>query len=266
MDVASSNRATSGDGAEETGARAGLVGHGLYYGVLALIVGRLAFGGGKEGEAGPQGALATLAEQPFGRVLLVLATVGFAAYAFRGWRIVADGSEDTSDRVEKALSATWWSAVAVFAASWWLTGGSGGGGGQDSTGMTARVLELPGGQLLVGAVGIGFLVAAARQVQRALEGALDDELHELGLDERRSARLLGRAGYAGRALVFGLIGVFVTHAAVTHDPEAGKGLDGALAEVQQSSFGTPVLLAVALGLAAFAVFRLVEARYASDPT
>ena len=101
--------------------------------------------------------------------------------------------------------------------------------------------------------------------RKASDQALGSELGELGLDGRRAATVLGRVGYAGRSLAYGLVGLFVIRAAMNHDPEAGKGLDGALRTVQQASWGTWVLLLVTIGFAAFGAFRLLEARYARNP-
>ena len=66
-------------------ARAGLTARGAIYIVIGLLALQVAFGhGGKE--TNQNGALRTVAEQPFGKGLLWLLAVGFAGYAL--WRFL----------------------------------------------------------------------------------------------------------------------------------------------------------------------------------
>lgn len=260
--------------AHEATGRLGLLGHGVYHLLLTLLCARLLLGSGG-GDTGAQGAIATVARQPFGQVLLAGLTLAFGAYAAIRWiRVVrgeggGDDESSAADRAKNALRGTVWTVLTVLAGTTLLrglrSGGSGGGGGDSGTSLTRAVLEAPGGQWLVAAIGLGLAGVAAYQLSRA-NGGLDDELHDLGLQERRVARWLGRAGYLGRALAYGLVSLFVVHAAVTHDPSAGRGLDGALEQARTTSWGPWLLLAVTLGFLAFGLFRLVEARYARDVT
>lgn len=254
--------------AHEAAGRLGLMGHGVYYLLLAMLCTQLLLGSGGQ-ETGAQGAVATVARQPFGQLLLGGLTLAFAAYATIRW-IRAVRASDLVDRAKNALRATIWTFLTALAGnalrSGIQAGGSSGGGGDTGTSITRTVLELPGGPWLVAAVGLFLAGVAAYQVDKATDDALGSELGELGLDGRRIARWLGRIGYIGRALAYGLVALFVVHAAMTHDPSAGKGLDGALQEAQQTSWGPWLLLAVTVGFAAFGTFRLVEARYSRDAT
>src|SRR3954471_24011549 len=65
-------------------ARAGLVARGVVYLIIGVLSVKLAVGdGGKTTDQ--QGALATIAKQPLGTVLLVLVAIGLAGYAC--WRL-----------------------------------------------------------------------------------------------------------------------------------------------------------------------------------
>lgn len=66
-------------------ARIGLAAKGVLYAVVGLLAIQIPLGLGGETKD-REGALLTVAQQPFGRVLLVLLTLAFAAYA--GWRFV----------------------------------------------------------------------------------------------------------------------------------------------------------------------------------
>lgn len=62
-------------------------------------------------------------------------------------------------------------------------------------------------------------------------------------------------------VVFGLIGIFLLKAALEYDPQEAVGLDGALREVAQASYGPALLGLVAVGLLCYALFCFVEALY-----
>ena len=62
-------------------------------------------------------------------------------------------------------------------------------------------------------------------------------------------------------IVFGLVGIFLVKAAVDFNPRAAVGLDGALAKIVHRSYGPVALGIVAVGLVAFALYSLSDARY-----
>ncbi len=72
---------------------------------------------------------------------------------------------------------------------------------------------------------------------------------------------IGTVGHVARAIVFGLVGVFLVKAAADYSAKEAIGLDGALAKLYNQPYGPWLLGAVAAGLVAFAIFSLSEARY-----
>ena len=65
-------------------ARAGFVARGVIYAVIGILAVKLALGdGGKT--TNQSGALKTIAQQPFGQVLLILTAIGLAGYSL--WRL-----------------------------------------------------------------------------------------------------------------------------------------------------------------------------------
>src|SRR5580765_8017543 len=65
--------------------RAGFVARGLIYGIIGILALQLAVGAGGK-VTNQQGALRTIAQQPFGKLLLILVAIGLGGYAL--WRIV----------------------------------------------------------------------------------------------------------------------------------------------------------------------------------
>ncbi len=236
--------------------RIGLAGHGVYYLLLTALIVQMTFG--TSTKPGPGGALAAVARQPFGQALLIPLGLAFLAYAgnhaMAAWR--ADGA---GERLVAAVRATVWFGLTALTAATAFQGASGSGGSSGS--LTRRVMEAPGGPVLIGAVGVIVIGVAVRQGYHAQREGLGEELQQFGLGARRAVVLTGRVGHAGRALAYGLTGGFLVHSALTHDASEAGGLDTALEQVRDSSFGVPILLTVAAGFGAFGLFRIAEARY-----
>jgi len=86
-------------------ARAGFVARGLIYGIIGILAIKLAVGAGGT-TTNQQGALKTIAQQPFGKVLLILVAIGLGGYAL--WRLVrallGHGPEDTDSGFQRVAA------------------------------------------------------------------------------------------------------------------------------------------------------------------
>lgn len=139
--------------------------------------------------------------------------------------------------------------------------GSGGGGGTQT--VTAKVLSNPFGAWLVGLAGVAVIAYGLKAAYRAYARKYRGKVAFGHLDAR--ARTLidraGRLGLSARAVVFGLIGIFLIEAAVRSDPSQARGLDGALDTLAAQPYGPWLLGLVAIGLACYGFYSLVKARY-----
>lgn len=247
--------------------RVGLACRGALYIVLGILVFRIALGD-RSKPANQTGALQEVAAQPFGQVLIWVIAVGLVAYAL--WRLAsaalgprADPSATkTSARIKALLEGIGYGTVAFAAIRIAASGGSGSKRGQGPKGITAKVLDWPGGPLLIGIVG-ALLIGAG--IYLALDGWRADFTKELNLGQvgptmRKVAIQTGRAGRIARGAAFALIGGLVIAAAVTYDPNKAKGLDGALRTVAKESYGPFLLVLIALGLIAFGIYGLLESK------
>ena len=249
-------------------ARVGFAGRGVLYLTVAFLAVGIARGRGGQ-QADKQGAVRALAETRFGTALLILLVVGFTGYALWqaaeaawGRRDEGDETKRTAKRAGSAVKALVYAALAATTASILLGGGGGGSGQQEST-WTAKVLELPGGRILVGLAGLvivcvgGWLVA--RGVQRKFEKHLDTA--SMPREVRGATAVGGLVGHTARGVVAGLAGLLLVKAALDYDPREAKGIDGTLRTIALQPYGRILLLAAAVGLAAFGLFSFVEARY-----
>jgi hypothetical protein len=231
--------------------RAGLVAKGALYAVVALLALQLALGMGGEA-TNQEGAIQRIAQQPFGTLLLVLIAIGIAGYVV--WRFAQAGFHapgvSTGKRVVFAVRGALYLVLLGFTIQ--TIAGSGGGGGQQTTG---GLLGLPGGQLLVGLLGLVILGVGAYQGYKAFKKTFLEDLETTRMSpaERTWAERLGVLGFAARCVVFLLLGFFVLRAAIAFDPSQPVGLDAALGALAAGPSGAVWLGLVAVGLLAYAV-------------
>jgi hypothetical protein len=256
-------------------ARLGYGARGLVYtlvGGLALLA---AFGAGGQ-TAGSRSALRSLLDQPFGRVILGVVALGLAFFA--AWRIVeALTDADHRGSSGKALGVRGAHGVSglIYAGLAFSTlglalgwGSSGGGEDQAARDWTAWLLDKPFGQWLVGLVGVTIAGTGLAFLRKGWRGDVTQYL-ALSSDAHRWVVPLGRLGYAGRGVVFVLIGGFLILAAVHGNSSEVQGLGGSLRSLERQPFGWVLLALTAAGLAAFGVFGVAQALYrridAPDP-
>ncbi|MFG2573765.1 DUF1206 domain-containing protein [Streptomyces sp. NPDC048481] len=249
-------------------AKAGFAARGVIYLLVGLLALQIAFGDTKE-EADRQGALAEISEKPFGSVVLWALGVGLVGMAL--WRLSeavfgavgADG-RSAKKRLVALGRCVFYSFVAYSVLAFAAGSGSGGGSSDEqSRDVTARVLELSGGQWIVGVAGVGIVVAglwiAARAVMRSYHKKL--RLGEMSPRVRRLVDVTGVGGGGTRGLVFAAAGVFAVRAAVEYEPDKAKGLDDTLRSFAGTPAGPGLLACVAAGLMLFGLFSFAMARW-----
>ena len=240
-------------------ARLGFAAKGAVYILVGALAAMAAFSGGGQ-TTGSSGALATLADDTWGRVLLGAIAVGLFGYVL--WRAVSallnPEHDKTGKRVFYGITAVIYAGLAIEAARMAL--GAGGGGGDDTAHWSAQLMSQPFGQILMAAAGVAVGLYGLQQIIHAWQADLDDRLDLSAMT--RNARTwtvrFGRFGLAARGFVLAIIGGFFVMAAIQADPSEARGIDGVLDLMR----GTTWLLGlVALGLIAYGAYQFVRARY-----
>jgi hypothetical protein len=113
------------------------------------------------------------------------------------------------------------------------------------------------------ALGLVLASVALGKIWKAVRADLDEQLDlsRLGGLAQRAVIALGRFGMAAVGIVGAVVGAGLVYAAMRSNPNEAKGFGDALRSVQSWSYGSVVLIVVAIGLVAFGLFELVEARY-----
>lgn len=248
-------------------ARLGYAAIGVVYLLVGILALRVAFGPGADAPD-QETALQQILGAPFGRVVLGLVAVGLFGYLL--WRIIeavldlrgkGGDLQGLGARAGYIASGLAYGALGVEAARLAMGDGGGSDGGQQE--WTARLMELPFGRWLVVAAA---LCVGGTAIYQLYKGATRKFREELLLDrmsqgERAAVEPVGVAGYIAHGVVLGLAAVFLVQAALRFDPQQARGLGGALEELAAAPFGPWLLGLVALGLAAYGVYKLVQARY-----
>jgi hypothetical protein len=241
-------------------------------GVLHLLIGwlavQLATGGGSGGDASESGALQQLSQAPGGAVILWVVAVGLGALAL--WHLVEaalgvpgrESAQQTGSRIKAAGKGVLYAVLAVTAGRY-ASGGSGSGGGDTQEGLTEQVLQWPGGQLIVGAVGLTIIGVGVFHIVKGARKKFLEDLRTTGPGAVGKAVVrLGQIGYIAKGVALGVLGALFVLAGVQSDAEQAGGLDDALKTIQDQPYGTVLLIVTGIGIAAYGAYSFARARYA----
>jgi hypothetical protein len=245
-------------------ARAGLTARGIIYILIGLIAILVALGHSAQ-EADQQGAIQLLAGKPYGLVALWLLAIGFVAYAL--WRLseavfgVTGEGNGAGPRLKSLGRAVIYAGFAVL--TFKAISGAHSSQSRQQQDLTAKAMQHPAGQWLVGIVGLIVVIAGLVLVMEGFRRKFMKHLQtaQMSPKTRRVVKLLGTVGTMARGAVFALAGILVIEAAVTHKASKSGGIDKALLTLRNQPFGEVLMLAAALGLLIFGVYGLCEARW-----
>ena len=263
--ASSSGRRASDSKPAQALARAGLTARGILYILIGWVAILVALGNHSQ-QADQQGALQLLAAQPFGKVLLWLIGLGFAGYAL--WRLseAAYGVTGEGNGAGPRLKSLGRAIIYAFFA--YLTfkviaGSAGNTSSSKQQDFTASVMHHSGGRWLVGIVGLAIVTGGLLLMIEGIRARFMKYLRtaQMSARTRQLVRRLGMIGTTARGLVFAIAGVLVIDAAVTFNAAKAGGLDKALLTLRGQPFGEFLLIVVALGLIAFGLYGLAEARW-----
>ncbi|MGJ3509572.1 DUF1206 domain-containing protein [Enemella sp. A6] len=241
----------------------GLICYGIVHLLIAWVAGQLALGGSSGGEeASSSGALRSLAQQPWGEVLMVVIAIGFGTLVI--WQLLQAlfGHHEFEDkkRIRKRLASAGkvilYGALGFSAVRLATTGDDGGGGTEES--LTGKLMGMPLGRILVIVVGVVVIAVGISMIVKAVRQKFTEELNTR---PGTGARVLGTLGYIAKGIAIGVVGALFGWAAITFDPDKAGGTDEALRTILEQPFGTFLLLAVALGFAAYGLYCFYWSRY-----
>lgn len=234
-------------------------------GIVYVLLGYLALRTSGAAKDGATSVFDYLQEVPMGEAILWLAAIGLLAYAaFRLLSAFADIQNKGDDR--KGLLSRFADFVSgathvflAYAAYQFATGSKQSSDGSQTQDMVGGVLSWEVGPLVIGLVGLGFLVGAFMQGKQAVTAKF---MQRISPSAPSWTETVGRAGHGARAIVFAVIGFSMVQGAWLASENRVKGLGEAILSLRDTGF---VFTLVALGLALYGVFSLLTARYRIIP-
>ena len=250
-------------------ARFGYAAKGTIYALVGILAVQAAFNwGGKV--TGTTGAFETIANQPFGKVMLFLIAVGLVGYVI--WRAVAaifdpehdeNGAKNVLRRLTYAVSALVYGSLAIAAFRIALSSDSSSGSSGGSNQQTAALLSQPFGRWLVGLVAASAVAYGFYCIYRGIKTKFRKKLKlsEMSQTEESWAIRIGRFGLISKGIVSTIVGYFFAQAARSSDASEAKNTAGALQVIQQQPFGAVLMGIIAFGMLAYGLHLIIQARY-----
>jgi hypothetical protein len=247
-------------------ARVGYTAKAVLYMTVGLVAARTAFGPGGS-TTDTHGALQLVHGMTFGHLMLLVTAAGLMGYAL--WRVVeavmdpdrrGKGPKGLALRTGSAARGVFHGGLAIAALKI-AYGDRSASSNDQAREWTAYAFDLPGGALLVWLAAGGITAYGVYQLYRSYAPKLGRQLDLSQLSSRAHAWVVGisRFGIAARGIVFCLIGFFLGRAAAHHDALEVGGVRESLRML--AAIGRWPFAVVALGLAAYGVYELVNARY-----
>ena len=249
-------------------ARAGFAVSGLLHLLVGFVAIQLALGkAGKAGPADQAGAVAQLAAQPQGLLLL---WAGFAAcVALALWQtsnaVFDYGGLEAKKKVGRKLSAAGKAVVFAVIALTFAASASGNSqtGGQSTSDFTVSIIKAPGGAFLLIAIGAAVAVVGLVFVVLGVKGSFKKDLRLPPSGIARSVVTgLGVVGYIAEGVALFLVGLLFIISTVNANPQESTGLDGGLKALREQPYGVYMLSAVGAGLICYGLYLMVKAKFA----
>ena len=251
-------------------AKVGLTAKGIVYCLIGALAFMAAFelGGNGADDSGKTGAFRFVMEATYGQILLALIALGLLCYSI--WRLISaikDTEHKGTDakgiavRLRYAFSGLVYGSLAYYAAK--LVMGNGGGSGDSRQTLAHELLQQPFGQWLVGIVAAGTAMAGIYQIYLGVSEKYRKSVQKAGLHHKTEAMLIraGKAGFIARGIVWIIIGWLFLKAALNSNSQEAGGTSSAFQFLENSSYGSYLLGAVALGLICYGVFMFLRAKY-----
>jgi hypothetical protein len=254
----------------------GLARVGFYTkGVLFVIIGSLAvllvtgLQGGRLADA--TGALTTVAQEPYGKLLLIFFIIGAVGHGLwnilRGFADVDNVGKKWVGIIKRGVAVgigLFYLGLAISATEIVLSRPSEAVNSQAEETFVAIVLAVPLlGALFTTLIGLILVGAGCSECYSGLTGKFQEnyKVWKISGVHRIFINVLGVLSFTARAVLLVLMGYFFVRAALTSDMATGIGMDAALLTLLRSTYGRMVVLVTAVGLIAHGILAFYEAKY-----
>jgi hypothetical protein len=241
-------------------------------GLIYITIGLIAVQGalGKSSTPADQlGAIRELSKLPYASFILWVILIGLVSYSLWGLiRAFLDPFHKGTD-MKGLLTRGGFLMSAITYASFVLPtyhliiGTRRGAGPNQTMQFVTKLMTMPWGRFMVGAVGVAGVAAGLYQIYMGITLNFDQEFKPYALtrDQLRIAKQVGRFGTIARGVVFALVGYFLCLAAYYARPGQAQGFNGALNFLARQPYGLWLMGIIAAGLIAFGIYSLMSAAW-----
>ena len=212
------------------------------------------------------GALRVVLQQPSGRALLLVLAVGLCGYAL--WRIldaISDPDRQGTSfkglvtRIGNVVRALIYGGLGIEAFR--LLRGLGGSNRREAQIWTARFMDFPLGEWLIGIVGLIVAIYGVSEVISSVKGGYSRTLDVSPIPPgfRSTAENISRVGIGARGVIITILGIFLVRAALTRDPSEAHGTRESMLELANAIPRDWALLFIGGGLLAYAFDQAIHA-------
>lgn len=241
--------------------RFGMGAKGVVYLLIGVLTALAAFGQGGN-KSGKDDILKFLAQQSYGKILLIALGIGLLGYTFyRLYQAIVNPKNHDDDakgyfkRFAYIISGLIYGLFAFSALKMALGGSSG------SSGFLSKLLKSEYGNFIAFALALVLLGKAIYEFYVAYSGKFKEDVEHSSISSDAKSLLTkaGKMGFTARGIVAAIMAFLFFKTGMGN---AGNDINRTDAfSFLQNQFGSIVLGIVALGVALYGVFMLIKSRY-----
>lgn len=248
-------------------ARAGFVASAFLHLIIGYLAIRIAFGKPSQ-TADQSGALAELANKPFGALTLWLCVAAFGLMAL--WqvaKVIAGRSPDHPTGTGAAKALVRLEAIGLVAVYFVLAfsafsfaHGAGERSGDRSVDVSTHLMQSGIGRAALIVAGVVTIAIGGYHVYKGVRRKF---VHDLKLAGASSKVVLwiGTIGYVAKGLAIAGVGLLFIVATIHAQPGEATGLDGVLKTLGAQAYGQILLIVAGVGIIIFGLYDFAIARY-----
>ncbi|PKQ43564.1 DUF1206 domain-containing protein [Confluentibacter flavum] len=241
--------------------RIGMASKGIVYLLIGILTALAAFGKGGN-KTSSKGALKFLAEQPYGKVLLLIIGIGLAGYLFyRLYQAFANLKNHENNfkgyimRGSYIISGLVYGFLSFTAFKMMMESSS------NNSNWLANILNSDYGNIIAIIIAIAILGKALYEFYSAYSGKFKDEVSHTNISYQAKKVLtkVGKVGFTSRGIVATILAFLFFKASLQNSNSDIDRTDAF--NFLQNEFGSIVLALVAIGVAIYGVFMLIKSKY-----
>lgn len=250
----------------DTMTRLGYAVRGIIYGLIGYLSIRAALPGQGGRMVDQNGVLSTIAASPYGKYMLMVIAVGFVGLLMWGIiRAILDPYQKGSDlkgliaRAGYLISSVLYGALLFFTLN--LINGRHDGGANAFSTMTSGFLAQPWSKPLLILIGVIILGVGVYHVYSGLNVKFNTrfEAFKMTNQQRKIAITMGRIGMVALGVVLAVMGFLTIMTATSLRSAQIATIDQALVFLVRQPYGPVLLILVAAGLVAYAIYSIMGA-------